>query len=210
MRLTPLLCLLCAIGCATPDPTPQVSGPAQAPKPAPPTAIRLLIMHKEDLALNAAQLSQLEALAAKLDAQNAPLQKQADELDAVKKDDDEDETPPPRTGGGRRGGGGMGMSGGGMGMGGGRMGMGGGGMGMGGGRRGMGGGGWNRPATGNSEPPAKRPAAKTDKKTDKAASLRAEMADNHAAAVNEAWDILHHDQQASARTLLEANDYQAP
>jgi hypothetical protein len=82
---------------------------------------------------------------------------------------------------------------------------------------GGGGGGWNRSGGGGSGSGSAPPPRKAGGKgvdavtmTDKASSLRAEMADNHAAAVSEAWDILLPTQHEKARALLEANDYQAP
>jgi len=185
-----LLLALVLVGCAHhPDAKTAAAAPAQNAPP-PDTALTLMVKHEQDLGLSVGQVMQLQVLARKLDAQNAPIQKQLDALDAAHKDDEE-ESPPPRSmgGGGRRGG--MGMSGGaGMGMGGGR-------------RRGMGGGGYNQ----GTPPPRK---ASGEGKTDKAALLRKDMADNHAAAVSAAWDVLEEAQRPKARELLEANDFEAP
>jgi hypothetical protein len=200
-----VLLALPVLSCAHPDNAAPPQTPAAAAAPAapaaapasPPTALALMLDHRTDLQLRPEQAERLKAMARKLEATNAPLEQSLAKLGA-EKPASEETAPPQRSRGGM--GGGMGS---GMGMGGG--GMRGGRGGMGGGMRGGRGGG--RGAPGGAAQPA---AAHQHPQNDKAASLRAEMAQNHDAAVAEAFSLLDDDQQQRASQLLDANDFDPP
>jgi hypothetical protein len=191
-----LLFLVCVTAsCAQAETTPPPQSPAPAAAPAPlPTALDLMAAHARELELRPEQLTRLKALGTELAATNAPLEQSLAKLEPDKPASESSEAPPPAMG--RRGGGrGGAFRGGGRGG----MGMGGGGMGMGGGGRGRGGSPRPAPATAQARP-----------HSDQAQAVRAQMADNHAAAVARAFAILDDAQQEKAARLLDENDFDPP
>jgi hypothetical protein len=146
-----------------------------------PTALDLLLGHRAELRLRPQQIDKLQALAKKLDATNAPLEEAETKLDAAPAATTGTAAPAAAQSGGWRGGGRRG--------------------GMG---RGRGG--------GRAGPTGARPAvqARPHEPSDKAGDLRRQMAENHAAAVAEAFAGLDPDQQQAASALLDANDFDPP
>jgi hypothetical protein len=184
----PLLLLACLGACAQPETVPPPQSPAaaaSAPAPAP-TALDLMAAHASDLALRPEQVAKLKALGKELEATNGPLEQSLAKLapEHPQAESTSDTPPPART----RGGGGRG------------------GAFRGGRRGGMGGGGRGRrpPPASTSPPTTARPHS------DQAQAVRAQMAENHAAAVARAFSVLDNTQQEKASRLLDENDFEPP
>jgi hypothetical protein len=176
------LCVTASCARAESAPPPQAPAPAAAPDHLA-TALDVMVAHASELALRSEQLARLKALGKELDAANAPLEQSLAKLEP-------EHAPPATTASeaapaGRHGGRGGAFRGGGRG-------------GMGGGRSGRQG----RP-TGTSQTAARPPSGQAEK-------LRAQMADNHAAAVARAFTVLDDAQQEKAARLLDANDFEPP
>jgi len=178
-----LLFLCVTASCAQAE-TPPPKSPAPAAAPAHlPTALDVMVAHQRELQLRPEQLARVQALGAELDATNAPLEQSLAKLQPEQAPAaSSSETPPSGQPVGRRGGRGAFRGGGRGGMAGGRS-----------GRQG-------RP----------RPQAPARPHPDQAETLRARMADNHAAAVARAFGVLDEAQQDRAAQLLDENDFEPP
>jgi hypothetical protein len=163
-----------------------------------------MVAHASELQLRPEQVERVKGIAKQLEATNAPLEQSLAKLEPKGgSDTGNTEAPPP----GRRGGG-MGRGGGGAFRGGGR-----GGMGMGGGMGGMGrgmGGGMGGASRGRGGPSGEGTQAPSHAHTDQAQTVRAQMAENHAAAVAKAFSVLDDTQQVRASKLLDDNDFDPP
>jgi hypothetical protein len=192
------LCVTASCARAETAPPPQSPTPAAAPAHLP-TALDVMLAHAGDLELRPEQVAHMKAVSKDLEATNAPLEQSLARAEPTRAPAEASEAPPA----GRHGGGG----GRGAFRGGGRGGMGGGRGGMGGGRYGRQGQpqgttpGGNTPGTGQAQA---RPHS------DQAETLRAQMADNHAAAVARAFSVLDDAQQERAARLLDENDFEPP
>jgi hypothetical protein len=191
---TVLLLAGLAASCAHADAPAQVQTASAAAAPAhAPTALDLMVGHAAELELRPEQIDRLKELGKALDSTNAPLEQSLAKLGPEQPRTESTASDAPARG--RGGGGGRGAF-----RGGGRGGMGGG-MGGGGGRYRQG-----RPSAPSGTTPA-QPARAHD---DQAGTVRARMADNHAAAVARAFAVLDDAQQERAARLLDENDFEPP
>jgi hypothetical protein len=190
-------------GCGHSGPPPVETVPADDLPPLPPpsaSAIGLVRQHDQELGLTTDQVAALEALDAKLDEVNGPLDEELRDLDRPAHE-------PHRAG--QNGGGAGGASG--RSYGGRMTGMGGGGRGMGGMGGGRGTGGAGSQAQGSSQqrpaPESAEAKARNEERSRRATALRQQISANQSTYLQQALQLLDDAQRPRAVELLDKHGY---